>query len=649
MSNINNNNNNNNIHRIPTDSSNGSSESSAISNEHPKKFLPDDLSNVSSKDSSSSSLSSNNNKKNNNNNNNNNEDSFNLDLEKLDTHHHELGRSITSSSYRSTKSTYSVKDIYGDAPQEQIDLERAKTREQIVSRVQSRRHIDDVVVEDEENGLPDDGEDYVDIDPELVTWESDTDPENPRNWPSPKKWITTTIVALYTFVSPLASSIISPAIPNMAENLHVTKDIEKSLSVSIFVLAWAICPLFVAPLSEVFGRRIVLNISIVLMCIFNMATALSKNITQLLVFRFLAGCAGAPPLSIGAGTMADLFNDKERNTALALYALGPTVGPVAAPIISGFIAESTSWRWVMWTLTIFTGVIAFFGCIFYRETYAPILLQWKAQRLRKETGNPHLHTVFELTKIPFSKQLYIAITRPIRLLFTHPIVLGLGLYMAFVYGFMYLMLVTFPTLWTTYYHFNLGITGLMYLGLGVGFMLGLVFWAYVIQYAYLKLTERNGGVPKPEYRIPLVPFSALFLGVGLIWYGWSAEARIMWLMPCIGSGIFAFGIVAVFQAIQNYLIDMNPRFSASSMAAAQVFRSYFGFGFPLFGKAMYDKMGYGWANTMSGILCFVLGIPFPIVVYVYGERIRNWANKRFDDSPAKLNKESTTTTKEEKK
>ncbi|VVT58596.1 uncharacterized protein SAPINGB_P006288 [Magnusiomyces paraingens] len=540
-----------------------------------------------------------------------------------------LSPALSRASYRSSRSGYSKRDIYGDTPDEQIALERAKTIEQVVSRVTTHRHIDDVVPEETENGLPDDGEQFVDIDPELVTWEGDDDPENPRNWPKKKKWVTTIIVAVYTFISPLASSIIAPAVTNMSENLHVTKDIEKSLTVSIFVLAWAICPLFVAPLSEVFGRRVVLNIAIVLMTIFNMACALSQNIAQLLVFRFLAGCAGAPPLSIGAGTMADLFNDRERNTALALYAVGPTVGPVVAPIISGFIAENTTWRWVLWVLTIFNGVIAVLGCIFYRETYAPVLLQWKAARLRKETGNEHLHTVFEITKEPFLKQLYTAVTRPLRLLMMHPVVQGLGLYMAFVYGFMYLMLVTFPALWTEKYGFSLGIAGLMYLSLGIGFCLGLWFWAWIIQWAYLKLTERNGGVAKPEYRIPMAPLSGVCLGIGLLWYGWSAQAQIMWLMPCIGTGIFAFGIVAVFQCIQNYLIDMNPRFSASSMASAQVFRSFLGFGFPLFGKAMYDKLGYGWANTISGLLCFVLGIPFPIFVYIYGERLRNWANKKF--------------------
>lgn len=101
-------------------------------------------------------------------------------------------------------------------------------------------------------------------------------------------------------------------------------------------------------------------------------------------------------------------------------------------------------------------------------------------------------------------------------------------------------------------------------------------------------------------------------------------------MPGIGSGLFAFGLVCVFQTLQSYLIDMNVRYAASSVAAAALFRSLFGFSFPLFAGKMYDRLGYGWGNTMCGIIGLFLGVPFPIFCYIYGERIRNWANKRIE-------------------
>ncbi|KAK9359722.1 major facilitator superfamily domain-containing protein [Lipomyces starkeyi] len=256
-----------------------------------------------------------------------------------------------------------------------------------------------------------------------------------------------------------------------------------------------------------------------------------------------------------------------------------------------------------------------FGLVMLEETYAPILLQWKAQKLRKETENTALHAM---------EKLQIAITRPIILLFTNPIVFGLGLYMAFTYGFLYLLLVTFPSLWEVDYHFSLGISGLMYLGP-----------AWASQRAYHKLVAQNGGVAKPEFRLPVLAIGAVCMPVGLIWYRWSAEKQLFWIMPLIGAALFGVALISVFQCIQSYLIDMNPSYAASSTAAGTTFRSLFGFAMPLFASPMYNKLGRGWANTMLGIVALVIGTVLPLVVYFKGERIRKWSDKRMDARKAR--------------
>jgi MFS family permease len=306
--------------------------------------------------------------------------------------------------------------------------------------------------------------------------------------------------------------------------------------------------------------------------------------------------------------------------------MGPTLGPIIAPIISGWISMSGKWRWVFWGMSIINGIIAVLGIAFYRETFAPVLLKVKAKKLRKETGNSNLHTVFELTEQSFWKRLFIATSRPLTLLTTHPIIIGLGLYMAFVYGFLYIFIVAFPSLWETYYGYSVGISSLMYIGFGVGQFISIATWTPMVDWKFHSLTKANGGVSRPEFRIPLLIYSSFILAIGLFWYGWSAQARIMWLMPLIGVAIFGWGIFPVFLCVQNYLIDMNPRYAASSVGAAMVFRCLFGFGFPLFGSAMYDRLGYGWSNTLCGILCLILGTPFPLFIYKYGERVRSWTD-----------------------
>lgn len=556
--------------------------------------------------------------------------------------------------------SYSVKEIYGDMGNNDIQLRRTATRTTILDSLAQKvarsndayKTVDGQEEEEREKDdasgfyekLPDtsvptkdDGGEYTAIDPELVTWDGPDDPNNPRNWPNKERTLQTMLVSLYALISPMSSSILSPVMPEISASLGIHKKVIQALCVSIMVLAWALGPLIIAPISESdrIGRKSVLNLSIWIVAIFNLACGFVKTPAQLCVLRFLGGLGGCAALNVGAGTLADLWNDSERQFALAGYSLGPTLGPVLAPILSSFIVTGLTWHWCFYILAIFNFAVAAVGTYLFKETYSPRLLKLKADRLRKETGNPHLHTIYEIADgETLMGKMMVTILRPISLIVAHPMVLGLGSFMAFTYGFMYLLIVTFPSVFKETYGFSTSIAGLMYIPLGLGFVLGTVFWSNVIERVYNNLKAKNGGVAKPEYRLPCLCFSGIGIPVGLVWYGWSAEKKLHWIMPCIGLGIFGFSLVAVFQTIQNYLIDMNNRFAASSVAAAAVFRSFFGFSFPLFAPAMYDKLNYGWGNTMCAFIALALGLPFPLFCLAYGERLRIWANKGFDQRQA---------------
>ncbi|GMF98973.1 hypothetical protein B5S33_g5432 [[Candida] boidinii] len=480
------------------------------------------------------------------------------------------------------------------------------------------------------------GDEFASIDPELVTWDGHDDPEFPRNWRKKDKYVTTALISIYTFLSPMSSSMLSPGMDKISEDFGITSAVVKSLVISIFILAWAIFPLFSAPISEMYGRKIVLNVSIWLMLAFNLGCAFAQNTGQMLVFRFLAGCAGASPLNVGPGVIGDLYNKDERATFLSFYALGPTLGPVFAPVIAGFIIEKQNWRWIFRVLCIVNGVTAILGTIFYRETFSPTLLRAKARRLRKETGNPNLTTIFDIAdgETVFGK-FYVNITRPMKLLVTNPMVIGLGSFMAFVYGFMYLMIVTFPAVWGGIYGFRPDIVGLLYIPMGIGFFIGIIFWTILINKDFRRLESENNGVAKPEFRLPCLIHAGYGCPMSLILFGFTAQYHVHWAVPAVATGLFAFFLIDVFQTIQNYLIDMNPRFAASSAAAAATFRSIFGFVFPLFAPSMYSAMKYSWGNLMFGCIGFLLGIPFPLFVLKYGERLRLWANARLEVEQAK--------------
>ncbi|KAG1741333.1 multidrug resistance protein 4 [Suillus lakei] len=454
---------------------------------------------------------------------------------------------------------------------------------------------------------------------QLDEWQHD--PVNPRNWSLAKKWTNTTILALYTFVTPLASSIMAPSLPDLAIKYGISDPTVTGLTLSIFLLSFAIGPLFTAPLSEVYGRVWVLHLANLFFLVFNLGCAFAPNTTSFLIFRFLAGFAGSAPVACGGGVVSDLFSERDRAPAMALYYVGPLIGPVAGPIMGGFIAESVGVQYDFYVVVAMCGVGAVLGIPFLRESYAPVIRLRRekiARDLEKAVGGHPVLTAHQMNKWAY---LWINLKRPVILLTRSFICFILSLYVALIYGIYYLMFATFPSLFSEVYHFSIGIGGLAYTGLGVGFILATIVSAKLSNKVYLHLAAKNGGNGKPEMRVPALIFGSLFAPVGLLWYGWSAQAKLHFIMPIIGTAIFSFGFMTTFLPIQLYLVDTFT-YAASATAAASTFRSLLGFAFPLFGQQMFAALDYGGGNSLLAGLAIVIGIPFPIWIYYAGESMR---------------------------
>jgi len=343
----------------------------------------------------------------------------------------------------------------------------------------------------------------------------------------------------------------------------------------------------------------------------------------MIAFRFLSGLGGSAPLALGGGVLSDLFTAEERGRAISIYSLAPLLGPAVGPIAGGFITENTTWRWVFYSTTIADALIQASGFFFLQETYAPVLLHRKKKELIKSTGNEALFTEYDHPERTVGKTLRISLIRPFKLLGTQVIVQVLALYMAYLYGLMYLVLSTFPSLWETEYHESVGIGGLNYISLGVGFFLGTQICAPCQDMIYRRLKRTIGnGVGRPEFRVPLMIPGAFLVPIGLFLYGWSAQYHTHWIVPNIGAAIFAAGVIIGFQCIQTYIVDSYTRFAASAVGAATVLRSLAGFGFPLFAPYMYAKLEYGWGNSLLAFLAIGLGWPAPILLWLYGEKLR---------------------------
>ncbi|KAF2094124.1 putative MFS multidrug transporter [Rhizodiscina lignyota] len=463
------------------------------------------------------------------------------------------------------------------------------------------------------------------VDPNIVDWEqpADQDPMNPMNWSSKKKWGNIAILSLLSFTTPLASSMFAPGVPQVMQKFHETSDLLAAFVVSIYILGFTIGPLIVAPLSEMYGRLPLYLISNIVFVIFTVACAVSTNMSMLIVFRLFEGCFGATPITLGGGTIADLMPVEKRGGAMAIWAMGPLIGPVAGPVAGGFLVQAVGWRWVFWVIAIAAGTFCIVAFFLMRETYGPVILARKAAKLRKETGNPNLRSKFdtgETTMNRFKR----SIVRPSKLLLLSPIVLSLSTYTALVYGILYLLFTTFTFVFQGQYGFSEGVTGLVYIALGIGMLLGLAIMGPVSD-GVIKSKQRRGIPLRPEDRLPLfltLP-GALCIPSGLFIYGWTTQYHIHWIVPLIGTCFVGIGLLTVFMTIQTYLVDAFTIHAASAVAANAVARSLFGALLPLGGLKMYNALGLGWGNSLLGFLALAM-VPLPILFNRYGEFIRTY-------------------------
>ncbi|KAF7166693.1 hypothetical protein CNMCM5623_000237 [Aspergillus felis] len=456
-------------------------------------------------------------------------------------------------------------------------------------------------------------------DPDLVTWSGPDDPENPKNWPNGLKWRNTWTVSLFVFISPVSSSMIAPAMQDLGETLGMRTDIEVYLSMAIFILAYAIGPIFFGPASELYGRVRLLQVSNAWYLAWNLGCGFAKTKAQLFAFRFLAGIGGSAPLAIGGGAIGDMWSAEERGKAMGVYTLGPLLGPVIGPIAGGFIAQYSTWRWVFWATSAAAVGVQVVGFIWLRECHPATLLRKRRNRLVKETGNENLQTEEKVETLAY--KLLHAFERPVLLFTTQPIVFCMALYMAYLFGITYLMLATFPEIWTVVYHESSSIGGLNYLSIAIGSFAGLFFNLMFVDRIYKTLKAWNNDVGKPEFRMPSLAVGSLLSTIGLFWYGWSI-GNTHWIMPNIGALIFTAGTISCLQGMQTYIVDSYQTYAASAMAACAILRSLAGFGFPLFAPYMYQSLGYGWGTSVLAFITVGIGWVAPFAFWHFGPKLR---------------------------
>ncbi|SPQ19366.1 bd4982de-6014-488b-be5c-e37ab0f8e955 [Thermothielavioides terrestris] len=415
--------------------------------------------------------------------------------------------------------------------------------------------------------------------------------------------------------------MLAPAVQLVMQDFKTESTSFATFSVSIFVLGFACGPLLLAPLSELYGRAIVYNITNVLFLAFTVLCAVSRNPPMLLLSRFLSGFAGVATITIGSGTIADLMPREKRGKAVSVWSVGTILGPMVGPIIGGYVAEVAGWRWMFWAISIVIGVVTVFAFFVLRETYPAVLLARKAARLRRETGD-HRYRSKLASDVSSAELFRRSIVRPTKMLICCPLVTIMCSYVAVLYGILYLLFATYSFVFKEVYGFSTFAAGLVFITGGVGTLLGLLYTGRFSDRS-LKKQAAAGKQVTPEHRLPLIITlpGALAFPLGLFIYGWSVEVRAHWIVPQLGTAVTGFGSILVFIGIQTYLIDAFEEYAASVIGANAVLRGTAGALIPLCGLNLYNVLGWGWGNSLLAFIALAFA-PVPWVFGVYGARIR---------------------------
>jgi len=409
-----------------------------------------------------------------------------------------------------------------------------------------------------------------------------------------------------------------------------------TLTVSLFVAGYCLGPLVWGPLSEDIGRRPVFLITFLFNMGFQIGCALSQNTASILVFRFLAGIFAAAPLTNSGGVVGDIWDAKTRGKAMLLFAVSPFAGPALGPVVSGWIAVGgASWRWIFWVLTIFTSVCLVLVFLTMPETYVPVLLVRKAQRLRQETGDSRYYAPKEVNKPDIGQRLYNILAMPFKILFLEPMLVAIVIYQSFVYGCIYLLFEAYPIVFTQGHNLNPGVSGLMFLPVSIGGVVGVLLYLALYHPRYEKYVEEYAPaqVP-PEARLEVTLLAAPLFSISFFWFGWTSYPSISLWSPLLAGGLLGFSIFLIFLSLINYTVDAYLFAAASALAASTVTRSIFGAAFPLFARQMFESLNPRWASTILGIVAAVM-IPIPIILRRYGPYLRSKSRFAPTAAPAK--------------
>ncbi|KAI4657693.1 uncharacterized protein J4E78_006081 [Alternaria triticimaculans] len=465
--------------------------------------------------------------------------------------------------------------------------------------------------------------------------------ENPEHYARQTKWLLTFIVAFCAMAAPMGSAIVMPVLQEISVAFNATETVT-NMSVAVYMLSMSIFPLWWSSFSERLGRRTIYITSFILFVLFAILSAISTSIAMLIVFRVLSGGAAASVQAVGAGTIADVWETKERGRAMGIFYLGPLCGPLFAPIIGGALGSGLGWRSTQWFLVIYGGLTLIFIIFALPETLHrkekpsadPTALPnndaGKEQSTTLGRSTTRASTVQKTKSMLLHlRHIFIDPLRIIAWLRFPPVFLTVY-YASITFGCLYILNISIQSTFAAQpYSFSTLIIGLLYIPNSVGYLLASLFggkWIDSIMHREARKAgrydDRGKLIFRPEDRMKENAWIAAILWPSaLIVYGWTAEKGIHWIVPMISNFFFGIGSMLIFALVNTMLTEFMPRRAASGIALNNFVRNIFSFTGAVVAEPILSAIGNGWLMTILGIWSVVTGC---MALYAMGRWGEKW-------------------------
>lgn len=246
--------------------------------------------------------------------------------------------------------------------------------------------------------------------------------------------------------------------------------------------------------------------------------------------------------------------------------------------MGAFIVVRKGWRWTQWTMLFFCAFSLLLIVPFGRETFHTILKRRRAKKLG--------HRVEPSPPLGAKLRLFLTITifRPVRMLFTEPIVGLACLYVSTAFATLYTFFAAVPYIFQTVYGFSLEQAGLVFLAVVAGCLLGTLTIVLCDVLLYRPQIPRHPphAIP-PEHRLYPAMIGSLGLPAGLFWLAWTARPDVSWASPVVALVPFAWGNLCLFVSMLQFTVDTyTGTVIASATSANSLSRYGLGGAFPLF-------------------------------------------------------------------